>query len=385
MDIEQIDELLQRYTTAEHRVGANLHDLEMNSAYQILTTEDPTGITGQQVGRALDSGTAMWGLFLALQSTLEQARKLRGSAKRLSGAQRSDLAEVLTGPSVHVHDDPLAPERSAPIEAVLSEIRSRYETVRSAVVAIEHTLVTLLPRLDAAEQTLARATADAASLGLDDARIVDATRRLSSLRDRGTSDPLAIRSSSIDEVEALVRSVANDVTGTRRSRDQLHGDLAVAVQLVSEIRTLRAAAEQHRHEAVSRLANPIGLVRVPSAAAIDAPHGVASTLVSITESGNSWQSVRRSLDEWNRKANALHRQLKRAVGSNRSGLDRRNELRGLLSGLRAKMTGLGLDRAPVLMEIADEAHNELFTAPTDLARAELLVRELGTQLHEASR
>lgn len=385
MDTEQIDELLQRYTTAEHRIGANLHDLELNSAYQVLSTERPSGITGQRVGAALDTKAGMWGLFLALQSTLEQARTLRSANKRLSTPQRAELEELLTGPSVAVHDDPLSPERSAPIEAVLSDIRRRYETVRAAVVDIEEAMLTLVPRLSAIEQTLARVRSDAESLGIASPELADAETRLAVLLERGTVDPLSVRKHAINQVEALARELSTDITATRRSRDELHGDLAEAADLVAEIRRLRATADEGRRKSLAVLANPIGLVRVPGPAAIDAEHGIATTLAAITTASGTWQTVRTMLDDWHRKAAAFKRQLARADGSNRIGLDRRSELRGLLGGLRAKMAGLGLDRNPALMEIVDEAHHELFTAPTDLGRAERLVRELGNQLHEAAR
>ena len=61
-------------------------------------------------------------------------------------------------------------------------------------------------------------------------------------------------------------------------------------------------------------------------------------------------------------------------------LEKRDELRGLLAAFRAKMAATGFSEDLVLRDISAEAHNELFTSPTDLARAEKLVTEFGARL-----
>lgn len=382
MKLDEIDELLQRYTAAEHRVATNLHDLEGNSAYQFLSTEAPTGVTGQKIGKALDARGEVWSMFLALQSALSRARTLRSSSRFLSGAQRADLGKILTGPSVYLIDDPTRPARDVPIEAALSEIRGRYEELRDGVVAIEKVMLELLPRLTAVRQSLERVRQDSVGLDLDRRQLADAEARLEALQSRGSGDPLSVRHRAVDELEAQVRGLSKSIAAARNSRDNLHGDLSDASAKLSEIREVRAVAETGRKESFASLANPIGLVRVPGAASIDAPRGIAADLQRITASNAPWREVREMLDDWNRRGDRLLRQLKRAEAVNRSGLERRDELRGLLRGYRAKMSRLGLHRDPVLSEVADEAHNELYTAPTDLGRADQLVRELGQQLHQ---
>ncbi len=45
VETREIDMRLQRYTAAEHRIGANLQELEQHSVYQLLTTDVLTGAT----------------------------------------------------------------------------------------------------------------------------------------------------------------------------------------------------------------------------------------------------------------------------------------------------------------------------------------------------
>ena len=92
------------------------------------------------------------------------------------------------------------------------------------------------------------------------------------------------------------------------------------------------------------------------------------------------QSTRRELDSWSVGATRLRDQLARVVASNRAPLEKRNELRGRLGAFRAKMAATGFSEDLVLRDISAEAHNELFTSPTDLVRAERLVTEFGNRL-----
>ena len=60
--------------------------------------------------------------------------------------------------------------------------------------------------------------------------------------------------------------------------------------------------------------------------------------------------------------------------ANRAPLATRNELRGRLDAYRAKAYRLGLLENPALAALYARAQEVLFTAPTDLAAADELVR-----------
>ena len=90
---------------------------------------------------------------------------------------------------------------------------------------------------------------------------------------------------------------------------------------------------------------------------------------------------RAGLDAWMRSARRFRDQLAQAEAANRAPLQERDELRGLLTAYRAKMAGVGKAEDQTASELADEAHNELYTRPTDLDRALRLLRELGAAVN----
>lgn len=395
MELAEIDERLQRYSAAERRVAANLHDLELDSTYQILATDTLRGTTGKRLNPAFEASPSLWEMFRLLSDALDRARALRGTGSRVKAEIRREIAKILTGSPIVVDLSATTMAQpdltsSAPsamkisIEQLLSRMRSSYEPIRDGVADVEVVLRQLLPRLDAADTTLRKAADDATSLRIRAPEIDRALADLDRLRRLATEDPLAIPKSAGDEFDQQVRAVAATIAKQRRSREELQADLGQTSDLLAEIRNLRSQAESARSKALAAIVAPLGLVHVPAAAAVDGPAGLASRLDPILESTAPWQTVREQLDLWIRQATRLRDQLARAERVNGESLARRSELRGRLKAYRAKMAGTGRAEDGVLREIADEAHNELYTAPTDLGRAERVVTELGRQLSAAS-
>lgn len=391
VDLQEIDERLQRYTAAEQRIAANLHDLQQNAAYIILTTDTLHGITARRLNKALHATPNLWEMFTELQATIGRAHALRGTARKLKTAERAVVEKILTERSVLFRSDvaPLASrdllgggftDERVTIDEMLQIMQRTYESIRDGVVEVESVMSRLLPRVDAAARTLEWADRHAADLGLNPPELREAHNRVSDLRRRATDDPLSIPSNAGDEIERLVEAAAAHVSQFRQSRNDLQSDLSSTARLLGEIRDLRERAEQARVDCLARIVNPIGLVRVPSRQAIDGPNGLAARCEPIVASTAPWQEVRIMLDDWTAKAERLRDQLRRAVGANQVALDHRDELRGRLSAYRAKMAGLAREQDAVVVDMADEAHNELFTAPTDLGRAEQILAAIGRHL-----
>lgn len=390
MDLDQIDGLLQRYSAAESRIGANLQELDNHSTYQVLKTDVLRGRTAAKIGPAFAKADTLWKYYMLLQTTLTQCRTLRGAGK-LRGNEKSELVRILTTPSIILStiEVPLE-ERGAfeaassdervTIEQLLTRMRTLYEPIRDGVAEAERIHRDVLPRLNAAETTLNGAKAAAAELGMVEPELTEAVRQLERLRTLSFDDPLAVDMGSADALERQVRLAAGRVASLKKGRDRLGGDLGAMAGLVAEIRTLRVRAESARHETLEKITSPTGLVRVPPEAAIDGPGGLQADSAAILDSNAPWHRQRQELDAWLEKARRLRDQLRRAEQRNRRDLTRRDELRGLLRAYRAKMAGVGKAEDVVLREIADEAHNELFTSPTNLARAEKIVQDLGASL-----
>lgn len=391
VDLHQIDERLQRYAAAEQRIAANLHDLQQNAAYIILTTDTLQGITGRRLNKSLHATPNLWEMFTELQATISRAHALRGTSNKLKASERGAVTEILTERSVLFRSDaaPLASrdllgsafeEERVTIDEMLQIMQRTYEPIRDGVVEVENVMSRLLPRVDAAARTLEWADEHARELGLNPPELREAHTRVADLRRRATDDPLSIPSNAGDEIERLAEAAAAHVSRFRQSRNDLQSDLSGTGRLLGEIRDLRERAEQARADSLARIVDPVGLVRVPGRQAIDGPSGLAARREPIVASTAPWQEVRIMLDDWTAKAERFRDQLRRAVGANQVALDHRDELRGRLSAYRAKMAGLARDQDAVLVDMADEAHNELFTAPTDLGRAEQILAAIGQHL-----
>jgi len=391
VDLEALDALLQRYSAAESRIGANLHELDHHSTYQILRTGDLKGRTAAELGPALKKADGLWSDFGELQSILARARAVRSDG-RMRAQDRRDLKHLLTGPSILTTTDmvPLSQrgltqaaesEQRLTVEQLLSRMRLAYLPIRDGIASVEDRLRNILPRLSAAETTIREVKKQADILGVREPELSEAERQLTRLRDWAMDDPMAIPQNAGDELERHVRLAAGRVAQTKKGHDQLHGDLGAMAGLVAEVRTLRARAAAAREEALETITSPTGLVQVPPAAAIDGPKGLAEASASVVEDSNQpWQVQRQQVDAWLLRARRLRDQLRRAEAVNRTALNKRDELRGLLTAYRAKMAGVGRAEDLVLSEITDEAHDELFTTPTDLARAEKLIGEIANSL-----
>ena len=82
-----------------------------------------------------------------------------------------------------------------------------------------------------------------------------------------------------------------------------------------------------------------------------------------------WREARAALEQWSVRAESLLDEARRIAAENRAPLETRGQLRGLLDSYQAKATRLGLIEDAELSAIYDEAHETLYTAPTDLAHA----------------
>lgn len=391
METREIDQRLQRYTAAEHRIGANLQELEQHSVYQLLTTDVLTGATAAAFRPLTTADPSLWRLFTMLGAALDEARRLRGTGSRISADDRAALAEALGSPSVVIarEDIPLAergltgaPTRTEriSIEALIDRMRAIYEPVRDVVTHAERVLRDVLPRLNSAEASVRRLRAEATSLGMDTVQLDRIDETIARVRDLSLTDPLSIPQNTRLSLDSAIHDAAEAISAARTSHDELAADLAAASHLLDECRDLISRATAARTEALVKIAAPVGLRHAPSIDAIDGERGLAARLDPILASTDPWQTVRHRLDSWTAGASALRDQLRGVVAANVRPVARRDELRGRLAAFRAKMAATGHSEDLVLRDISAEAHNELFTSPTDLVRAERLVTEFGNRL-----
>lgn len=391
METDQIDELLERYEAARSRIAANLLELHDHPTYGLITDQALTGTSARRLADVGAAAPTLWSGLDALSDVLDEARAVRDNG-RLGAERRARLTELLTGPSVLLDVEEVAladrgllepgrTEQRVTIETLLGRLRDSYEPLRDGIADIDAVWREVLPRLDAADTTLAELRQQLALLGTVEPAVDRLDRRVRDTRSMVMDDPLGLSPDAADDLDRAVADAARAVGQLRRGHDALDADLARTEVLVAEARSLLARAGTALAEAQAKVRDPGGLAAVPSTAVVEV---LAERAAALRAERGPWLATRDRLDAWLNTAERLVEQLTVAVRRNRQPLDRRDQLRGLLSAYRAKAAAVGRIEDGEVADLIDEAHNELFTAPTDLGRASALVRDIGERVQPAA-
>jgi hypothetical protein len=371
---------LEQHEAALASLRTALTEVESSPSYLMVTDAELGPETASRYGGAARDAAELWVLLDAVASVLGAAREhlvTRGS-DRADGQELRRLLEQrwysLTLGS--------GPPRSWSAPALLTEIRRRFDAVRSAVADIDRLWVTILPRVEAARATLERLQDEVDELGVPEPLIGRARALADDLADRLVEDPASVNPRDGANLDLQVAEAAKQVAALRTKHDNLDDDLGATEELLASLRVLRARAEAARSEAASKVVAPEGLVRVPGPAVLDGPDGLAARLDGLFENAAAvgWARKRSLLDTWLSSARKLEAQLLRANEANRAPIAARDELRGRLQAYRAKMAATGRAEDLAMVEVADRARQLLYTAPTDLAAAEAAIVDLAARL-----
>ena len=391
MKLEQLDELLRRYSEAERKIAATLVDLEAQPTYKLVTTGHLRGATREQLQDALNAVPELWRAFITLRDVLEEARTVRGQRRGLADDDRRRLETLLASPSILVDVEQLPIEQRTLLgptekatritpEQLLAQMDATFQAVRDGVGAVERVWRDIVPRIDTATNALTRLEQTAT------AHDAAAEPALDSLRDtiRSTEtelaeDPLGIDANLSERLDAAVAIAEERIGGLARGRASLEDDLSRAAALLTDLRRRRAASEAAVAEAAVKIAD-YRPVEVIAAGVVDGPGGLSAELDEIRSAGSAWREQRRRLDAWLARAESLAADCERGLATNRAPLERRSELRGLLDAYRAKAADLGVGEAEDVAALLRAAQRELHTAPTALDRAAQLVAQLARVL-----
>lgn len=358
---------------------AGLVELEVSPSYLMLLDAEPSSDTGRRYQATVTNAADLWPLIDAAAEILGAARRLLHEGGRRPDRQR--LAELVFEPWHRVE---LGSGQAEAVAAptLLAQIRKRYDSIREAVSDIDERFRSILPRVEAARATLERLAAEADELDVPEPLIGRARALADDLKERLVTDPASVHLADGNNLDLLVAEAAKQVASLRTAHDNLDTDLGATEELLASLRVLRARAEAARTQALAKVSEPDGLVRVPGAAVLDGPDGLAARLDRLfeTAAGAGWLQQRGLLDGWLTGARKLEAQLVRAGEANRAPLEARDELRGRLRAYEAKMAATGRAEDLGLVELADRARSVLYSAPTDLGRAETAIGELAARL-----
>lgn len=356
-------------------------EVEASPSYLMLRDASGAGETARRHGTAAREAPDLWILIDACASQLAAART-HADKKGAGGANGVELRRILTEPWLAITNLEVGQPRNYSVQATLAEIRRRYEAIRVGVTEIDQLWVSVLPRVESARTTLERLQTEADDLGVLEPLIGRARALADDLAERLVSDPASVSAQDGSNLDLQVANAAKQMATLRTGHDNLDADLNATEELLASLRVLRARAEAARIEALSKIADPQGLVRLPDESLLDGPDGMANRLdqLFVNAGTRAWTQKRSLLDSWLTSARKLETQLVRAGTTNRAPVEARNELRGRLRAYSAKIAAIGRAEDIELTELVDRARSQLYTAPTDLDAADAAITELAEKL-----
>ncbi|MEM9132802.1 MAG: hypothetical protein AAF962_18100 [Actinomycetota bacterium] len=374
--------VLASYERSVTGLRAAIVDLEASPSYLMLTGGDLGPVTAGKVGEAAARAERVWPALEAAAAAVEHVRQVvdEGGLRRGGGREVRDL---LTERWVEMPSSMGLPTAErASIGELLDRVRRGYDELGPLVSEVESLWQAVLPRIDAARTTLARLGGEMDALGLPEPLITRAQALADDLADRLVTDPLAVVQGDGDQLDEAVAAAAKQVASLLTSHASLDADLAGTEEQLARLRLLRNRAAAAGDRARAKIADPEGLVRVPSSSVLDGPKGLGERLDDLLAAGSdaAWNQRRSLLDRWLGTAGQLERQLERALDANQAPLDGRDELRGRLTAYQAKIAAVGRAEDLALTDLVDVARQELYTAPTDLAVAAATIDDLAGRL-----
>ncbi|MEM8926411.1 MAG: hypothetical protein AAGD35_23140 [Actinomycetota bacterium] len=370
--------VLESHEKALAALRAGLIDLEASPSYLMLTSDELGSSTASKVGAAAEDAAELWPLLEAAGGAVTHIRELVDRSG-VQGAEGRQVRRLLSERWITL---PVAGSRALSLQELLNDIRRRYDAIQPLVAEVDELWRGILPRIEAAQTTLARLGTEVDRLGIPEPLIGRAKAQADDLGERLIADPLAVVTADGDRLDAMVAEAAGHVSGLLASHASLDDDLARTEEQLAALRLLRARAAAAGDRARFRITGDDSVVRVPAEHVLDGPGGLAEQLdeVLLPDRDLTWTQRRALLDGWRRTADRLHGQLERALAANEAPLQRRDELRGLLRAYQAKVAATGRAEDLALTAVVDTARAELYTAPTDLAQAASAIEELARSL-----
>jgi hypothetical protein len=373
---------LSRLEEASERAAANLLELEIDSSRQLLEVSALTGRSAERWSQASAALTDLWRWQGLLKQVLEQAEKLRGPRRA------NDLRALLEVESIELtrSEIPLAErdllgssERTVfcTPDQLLERMSRAFDEVKRVVAAFGHAWDALTPLLTAAQTSLGDAQALADGLGERHRHDLDeAERSLAGLAACASADPLSTQPEDLDHVLAALGDIRRDLDATAALRRDFDAMASDARDLLSDLeKTVEQGLAVHQQARVK--------ISVPTPPAPPAPPkdlgAELDAILALARSG-SWREARHRLDTWTSRTGALLDEARRALDDNQAPIDARDQLRALLEAYQVKAGRLGVIEDPELERIFARAHEELYTAPTDLALVSQLIRRYQERL-----
>jgi len=381
MTREQAAAAVAAATAERDGIQANLLDLDGSFGKQMLAGAALTGESKRRWDVAAADLAALWETFTAYAAVVDKAAELLAGARRPSSRELAQITTMLNGTSVELtRTVPLARREvtetgrsDLTLAAAVREMRRAFARVADVVAAAESVWNETADGLSEIEAKLAAAKEQVHDLGDDEvtSALAAAGDELSRLREVLNSDPLAFwRGGQVDttrlgrlrEQAAAVAARAADLARLRADTDRRIAAAAAAVAAAT-------AAWQDATAARDRAAAKIATAGLPPPPAEAAGLDVRLAALAKLKAAGRWARLAAELDTIEAEAPAATQRYRDAERAAAALLGRRDELRGLLGAYQAKAARLGAAEDTELTKLYEQARDELWTAPCDLAVA----------------
>jgi hypothetical protein len=374
---EQAEAAVSAVLAERDTIRASLLDLDRSLGKRLLAEANVVGDTGRRWNGAAVDLTMLWEVFEAYSAAVDRAAAIRARANG-HGVGLDEITAVLTGPSVRLAaaSSPVTSRNLTgtadtwlTLAAAVQDMRSIFASVADVVQAAEAVWTEAADRLRQADSDLAEAKQRA--IGMTDGELASmlatADADLGRLRGVLNSDPMALSrrdhldAARLDRLQQQTAAISARASELARVRDSAGRRTAAVQTAVSDARSAWQDAAAAQEQAAARIAAP--LTPLPDVARLA---GRVTALGELTTAGH-WTRLSSELADLERQAAAALSRCRAAEQEAAALLDRRDELRGLLDGYRARAARLGAPGNGDLQARYEEARELLWTRPCDLS------------------
>jgi hypothetical protein len=403
---QQLDEDLAKWQERLKLASNNILALSELDSFKRLQGEPPYPrlefgtATENLVRPALLRMQSVWRGFGLLNDNIERAQICRGTGQRWMLHEKlvKEVDYLLNGASISLDENvPLSGAEQEgllrPTETLLTAsqmlrlLTTEFEEVEQVVTTVDYLWSHLPAQVSLAEEQLGSLSKHFPQLSAAEGESISSLeKRLKELKELITWDPVAVQI-------ALQSEVKGDLDRLHDLADKLAGEQS---QTKAELRRTRRALEL-----LKATRNRVQAVHIKAQGKVSLVDGLAEPLaMSKIEDVGAWidtlekhlaqgreQSVTVGVQKCSAVLTKLLENERRSFAANKAPVERRQELKGLLTALKAKADktiGTDGDTRRLLNEISSLAEELLYVQKTPLNQVEQLVDKYGELLRMAA-
>jgi hypothetical protein len=399
MTLPELDATLADWQQKMGTIAQNLYDFEALPTYQRLMGVGGmpkarlTGISKQKVDGAIADFTQLYQLFALFKETIDRATTLRSQVpKRGAEPLIADIESLLKGASIALPIQ-LIPIQTRDIlgaasvgdrvtlETLLSQMSTHFTQAKAVILEVdavwnhlEQQLINLQIRSQPIIQeltTIIQTAPTLVSVAIQQALSEFQTQFLT-VHDAIDQDPLTANEGMITQLEPSLKAMQTHLVELQAQRQAIQRSLDDGMRSLQVLRSNHQIAITQFSEWQDKIIDPQTQVVIPTVEVMTELTQWLDRLTKTLQTGNAL-AVQVGISRWQTQFNLAQTQTQTAIEKMTQNLQYRIELRGRLSAMKAKASAMGRAEDPILSTIETQAHQQLYSRPTDLQRSQQLV------------